>query len=504
MDLQEKCDFTVSVRVRPPIAREIAADGSCPRVVSAQAIPGDVRQTVALSSGSEKFQFSHVFGETCDNEFVYCQGAVETVLSALRGIDAAVIAYGPTGTGKSFTMEGDKTSDSLLDGIVGRGLTDLFRGARKLESRGKTDLSSQADLDATLAPAAELFVSFVQLYIGNITDLLAATDGSGSKGCSKQQLPIGSAGREFKIEGAVQHHVHSVTDALRWYCKGLARRTEAATVLNQASSRSHAIFTVEVRLPGSVGRCHFVDLAGSERVKDSGAQGLQLAEAISINSSLLALTNVIKAVADRGVAAATRAAAGSSGCQRAFIGSRGHIPYRDSKLTMILQRALGGNCKTAFLLMVTAAAAAEDETRRTLRFGQHAAKVRNTATVNLATEGVRLTENEQREMRQEKQKKQWAYNRSHNSTTLTSNGCFPVPTPAGVIQVRSLGSRYDGQADVGNKVAMFLHGYPSHSREWSYLQDSLVDLGYWILAIDMPGFGLSSGERMSSRSEHNW
>jgi kinesin family member 5 len=267
------------------------------------------------------------------------KGVVGSVMSGFNG---TVMAYGQTSAGKSFTMEGLSLWEGDGQGIIPRCVNLLF------EEIGK------ADPDIKF----QVVVSFFEVYCEKIRDLLNP---------SAVNLKV----RESKESGFV------VQDITEIYCSdrdsvmrviefGKANRASAPTLMNAESSRSHSIVSIFVQQKHtSTGRerkgmLFLVDLAGSEKVSKTGASGMRLEEAKNINSSLTTLGMVINALCDNAA----------------------HVPYRDSKLTMILMEALGGNSKTTLIICCTKEAYQQAETLSTLRFGERAKKIQNHAKIN--------------------------------------------------------------------------------------------------------------------------
>jgi len=284
---------------------------------------------------------------------VYNNTAREAVLSSLSGYNASIIAYGQTGTGKTYTMEGEPTP--RLRGIIPRATEEIFGYIENAVSERKKFL---------------VRASYLQIYNEVISDLLKP---------ERTNLNI----REDKrrgvfVEGLSEWVVRSPKEVYGLMQRGAVTRATASTKMNEISSRSHAVFIIiaeqleyiedtEPEGQGKsqafkVGKLNLVDLAGSERVRLTGATGRRLEESKKINQSLSALGNVIAALTD------------SKGRQ--------HIPYRDSKLTRILEDSLGGNCKTTMMAMISPALESFPESLSTLKFANRAKNIKNEARVN--------------------------------------------------------------------------------------------------------------------------
>uniref|UniRef100_H2QA20 Kinesin family member 7 n=1 Tax=Pan troglodytes TaxID=9598 RepID=H2QA20_PANTR len=355
----EEAPVRVALRVRPLLPKELLhGHQSCLQVE-----PGLGRVTLGRD---RHFGFHVVLAEDARQEAVY-QACVQPLLEAFfEGFNATVFAYGQTGSGKTYTM-GEASVASLLEdeqGIVPRAMAEAFK------------LIDENDLLDCL-----VHVSYLEVYKEEFRDL----------------LEVGTASRDIQLRedergnvvlcGVKEVDVEGLDEVLSLLEMGNAARHTGATHLNHLSSRSHTVFTVTLeqrgrapsRLPRPapgqllVSKFHFVDLAGSERVLKTGSTGERLKESIQINSSLLALGNVISALGDP---------------QR-----RGsHIPYRDSKITRILKDSLGGNAKTVMIACVSPSSSDFDETLNTLNYASRAQNIRNRATVNWRPEAERPPE----------------------------------------------------------------------------------------------------------------
>uniref|UniRef100_G3QZL0 Kinesin family member 7 n=1 Tax=Gorilla gorilla gorilla TaxID=9595 RepID=G3QZL0_GORGO len=355
----EEAPVRVALRVRPLLPKELLhGHQSCLQVE-----PGLGRVTLGRD---RHFGFHVVLAEDAGQEAVY-QACVQPLLEAFfEGFNATVFAYGQTGSGKTYTM-GEASVASLLEdeqGIVPRAMAEAFK------------LIDENDLLDCL-----VHVSYLEVYKEEFRDL----------------LEVGTASRDIQLRedergnvvlcGVKEVDVEGLDEVLSLLEMGNAARHTGATHLNHLSSRSHTVFTVTLeqrgrapsRLPRPapgqllISKFHFVDLAGSERVLKTGSTGERLKESIQINSSLLALGNVISALGDP---------------QR-----RGsHIPYRDSKITRILKDSLGGNAKTVMIACVSPSSSDFDETLNTLNYASRAQNIRNRATVNWRPEAERPPE----------------------------------------------------------------------------------------------------------------
>uniref|UniRef100_A0A6Q2YWD0 Kinesin-like protein n=1 Tax=Esox lucius TaxID=8010 RepID=A0A6Q2YWD0_ESOLU len=205
-----------------------------------------------------------------------------------------------------------------------------------------------------------LSVSYFEIYMDKIRDLLDVTKTNLSVHEDKNRVPY--------VKGCTERFVSSPEEVMDVIDEGKANRHVAVTNMNEHSSRSHSIFLINIKQEHVeteqklCGKLYLVDLAGSEKVSKTGAEGAVLDEAKNINKSLSSLGNVISALAE---------------------GTKTHVPYRDSKMTRILQDSLGGNCRTTMFICCSPSSYNDQETKSTLMFGQRAKTIRNTASVNL-------------------------------------------------------------------------------------------------------------------------
>ncbi|OMJ85318.1 hypothetical protein SteCoe_13417 [Stentor coeruleus] len=363
-------NFKVVIRVRPPLSREIDQMYGFSSIVS---VSPDHKQISiqeylgAASNDMEReqdiqenpglvtyhhFTFDYIYDPDSTQVQVYENTARAAVLSVLEGYNATLLAYGQTGTGKTYTMEGFKyNSTDPQRGIVPRASEEIFKF-----------IESSQSANATFMVRA----SYLQIYNEFISDLLKPERGI---------LQIREEKRRgVFVEGLSEWAVRSPADICSLMQKGEATRATASTKMNDVSSRSHAVFIiiVEHMVVGegdfpegqeiTVGKLNLVDLAGSERVRVTGATGKRLEESKKINQSLSALGNVIAALTD------TK--------------PRTHIPYRDSKLTRLLEDSLGGNCKTTMMAMISPSEEAFGESLSSLKFANRAKNIRNIPKIN--------------------------------------------------------------------------------------------------------------------------
>nr|AGU10931.1 Kinesin motor domain [uncultured organism] len=266
-----------------------------------------------------------------------------TVDDILNGYNGTVFAYGQTGAGKSYTMMGTDIDNDEGRGVIPRIVQQIFASI----------LASPSTIEYTVR------VSYMEIYMEKIRDLLVPHN---------DNLPVHEEkNRGVYVKGLCEVYVSSVSEVYEVMRKGGTSRAVAATNMNAESSRSHSIFVITIEQKnvetGSMksGQLFLVDLAGSEKVGKTGATGQTLEEAKKINKSLSALGMVINNLTD---------------------GKSQHIPYRDSKLTRILQESLGGNSRTTLIVNCSPSSYNDAETVSTLRFGMRAKAIKNKAKVN--------------------------------------------------------------------------------------------------------------------------
>eukprot|EP01039_Chlorochromonas_danica_P008382 gene8382-9240_t len=287
------------------------------------------------------FTFDKVFGYDTNQRQIF-QEVEDVIGGTLSGFNGTIMAYGQTSAGKSHTMEGSSLHDQDVQGILPRCIHRLF------------DAIHEADVSIQF----QIVLSYYEIYCEKIRDLL-----------NPQQTNLKireNKGAGFLLPDLTEISVMNREDCFRIIEIGKTNRATSPTLMNAESSRSHSIFSIRIEQKhGETGRCKrgklfLVDLAGSEKVSKTGASGMRLEEAKNINSSLTTLGMVINALAD---------------------GAK-HIPYRDSKLTMLLSEALGGNSKTTLIICCNPEITHAPETLSTLRFGERAKKIKTHAKVN--------------------------------------------------------------------------------------------------------------------------
>ncbi|CAB3401666.1 unnamed protein product [Caenorhabditis bovis] len=328
-----ECGVQVFCRIRPlNKTEEKNADRFLPKFPSEDSI----------SLGGKVYVFDKVFKPNTTQEQVYKGAAYHIVQDVLSGYNGTVFAYGQTSSGKTHTMEG-VIGDSGLQGIIPRIVADIFNHIYNMDTELQFHIK----------------VSYYEIYNERIRDLLDPEKVNLSIHEDKNRVPY--------VKGATERFVGSPEEVLQAIEDGKSNRMVAVTNMNEHSSRSHSVFLITVKQEHQTtkkqltGKLYLVDLAGSEKVSKTGAQGAVLEEAKNINKSLTALGIVISALAE---------------------GTKSHVPYRDSKLTRILQESLGGNSRTTVIICASPSHFNEAETKSTLLFGQRAKTIKNVVQVN--------------------------------------------------------------------------------------------------------------------------
>lgn len=278
---------------------------------------------------------------------------------SVLGYNACVLAYGQTGSGKTHTMMGSADEQGLTPRIC-----------KAMFAR------MQIDKQQETISGYKTTVSYLEIYNEKVRDLLAETPNSGHSLRVREHRTLGPY-----VEELSQHSVSNYDEILMCINRGNALRTTASTLMNDTSSRSHAIFTITFVKAGfiedmpseTVSKIHLVDLAGSERCNATGATGQRLKEGAHINKSLVTLGSVISALAEQSQAPP----ASSSAVKRNI-----YIPYRDSILTWLLKDSLGGNSKTIMIAAISPADCNYGETLSTLRYANRAKNIINKPTIN--------------------------------------------------------------------------------------------------------------------------
>uniref|UniRef100_A0A8D0D5W9 Kinesin-like protein n=1 Tax=Sander lucioperca TaxID=283035 RepID=A0A8D0D5W9_SANLU len=301
------------------------------------------------------YTFDMVFGQAAKQIDVYRSVVCPILDEVIMGYNCTVFAYGQTGTGKTFTMEGERSPDGEftweedpLAGIIPRTLHQIFE---KLSENG-TEFSVK--------------VSLLEIYNEELFDLLSPSDDVNER---LQLFDDPRNKRGVVVKGLEEVTVHNKDEVYQILERGSAKRRTASTLMNAYSSRSHSVFSVtihmkEITMDGEelvkIGKLNLVDLAGSENIGRSGAVDKRAREAGNINQSLLTLGRVITALVEK----------------------RPHIPYRESKLTRILQDSLGGRTKTSIIATVSPSSSNLEETLSTLEYASRAKNIMNKPEVN--------------------------------------------------------------------------------------------------------------------------
>ncbi|KAK2454035.1 kinesin protein KIN-12B [Trifolium repens] len=324
--------------------------------------PDSVIQKIShdsLSINGQDFTFDSVAHMDSTQLDIFELIGVPLVENCLAGFNSSIFAYGQTGSGKTYTMWGRPDSLAVENLIIDQQGGLAPRVFERLFARINEEQTDQLQY--------QCHCSFLEIYNEQITDLLDP---------NKRNLQIREDVKSgIYVENLTEVHVSTLKDVNQLLLKGLLNRTVGATSANSESSRSHTVFTcvVESRsksIANCIIRCktskiNLVDLAGSERQKSTGVAGNCLKEAGNINRSLSQLGNLINILAE----------VSQTGKQR-------HIPYRDSKLTFLLQESLGGNAKLTLLCAISPAQSCRSETFYTLKFAQRGKAIKNKAVVN--------------------------------------------------------------------------------------------------------------------------
>ncbi|KAI1477098.1 kinesin-domain-containing protein [Daldinia eschscholtzii] len=344
-------NIDVVVRCRGRNDREVQENSAV--VVSTEGVKGKL---VELSMGpsalsNKTYNFDRVFSQAADQSVLYDDVVKPILEEMLSGYNCTIFAYGQTGTGKTYTMSGDmNTTLGLLSddaGIIPRVLQSLFH---KLDAEN-TDSFVKC--------------SFIELYNEELRDLISVEENT------KLKIFDDASRRGHAttvVQGMQETHIKNAAEGIKLLQDGSLKRQVAATKCNDLSSRSHTVFTITACVKQteddaeyvSAGKLNLVDLAGSENIQRSGAENKRAAEAGLINKSLLTLGRVINALVDRS----------------------SHIPYRESKLTRLLQDSLGGRTKTCIIATISPAKSNLEETISTLDYAFRAKNIRNKPQVN--------------------------------------------------------------------------------------------------------------------------
>ncbi|KXZ55340.1 KLP1 protein [Gonium pectorale] len=320
-----------------------------------------------------EFRFNGILTADAKQDEVFERVARPVVTGAMEGYNGTIFAYGQTGSGKTFTITGGP--ERYVDrGIIPRAISSIF-----------SEISKRHDYQYTV------HISYLEIYNNDGYDLLDA-DREIKAMEDLQQVHIGEADDgTVSYRNLSLYRANNEEEALNLLFLGDTNRTISETPMNQASSRSHCIFTihVEARKAGEDvvrrSKLNLVDLAGSERVSKTGVDGTTLREAKYINLSLHYLEQVIIALQEKAMGMNRVGGGRGQGAEGGRCGGgmwRPHIPYRNSMMTMALKDSLGGNCRTTMVATINAAVDQLDESISTCRFAQRVAMVRNTVLLN--------------------------------------------------------------------------------------------------------------------------
>ncbi|XP_019437938.1 PREDICTED: kinesin-like protein KIN-4A isoform X7 [Lupinus angustifolius] len=370
MEAGEDCCVKVAVHVRPLISDEkLLGCKDCVTVVPAKP---------QVRIGSHSFTFDHVYGSTGSPSCAMFEECVAPLVDGLfQGYNATVLAYGQTGSGKTYTM-GTGLKDGYQTGIIPQVMNVLFNKIGTLKHQTEF----------------QLHVSFIEILKEEVRDLLDPSlmskqdtvNGHVGKATSPGKPPIQireTSNGVITLAGSTEVSVATLKEMAACLEQGSLSRATGSTNMNNQSSRSHAIFTItleqkrKINIPDDsslndtmnedylCAKLHLVDLAGSERAKRTGSDGLRFKEGVHINKGLLALGNVISALGDE---------------KKRKEGL--HVPYRDSKLTRLLQDSLGGNSRTVMIACISPADINAEETLNTLKYANRARNIQNKPVIN--------------------------------------------------------------------------------------------------------------------------
>ena len=349
------CSVKVAVRVRPLLPKELnAGESSCVRTM--------IKDNTIIVGLEKSFGFDKVFGVDSTQQEVFDICVKNLLLSSFAGYNSTVLAYGQTCSGKTFTMGTDAALSGSTDqqGIIPKVVKMMFDEVEKHKTTKEILIK----------------VSFIEIYNEEIHDLL---DPQGQSKITIRELTRGIP----SLCGQQEERVTNCEDLFKLLEKGAVHRRTRSTLMNECSSRSHAILEINIEqhliedlnvtdnsLTNSstnaqefvTAKFHFVDLAGSERIKKTGAEGETLQEGISINKALFVLGKVINALTDE-------------------TGKNTYKPYRESNLTRILQDSLGGNARTTMIACVSPAESNQEETLSTLMYACKARSIKNKTVI---------------------------------------------------------------------------------------------------------------------------
>ena len=462
----------MSLRRRAPVRKVLRGEERIHSVVRIRPTDGEA---CALHYNAERcmvegMAFDDVFLPNVSQEEVFLKAALPTVDAWIDGFHGCVFAYGQTGSGKTHTMLGPDGGKGSLSGIIPLSVEYALR-------RLAEEQMVKASIDK-LPSQFRLQASFFELYNDELRDLL-----SESKDATSLLAVREDEGGFVYVEGATTVTVTSPQDVARLVVQGSRRRATGRTNMNLHSSRSHAIFVLHLQHRWQDEKClasgnprlfkmqtsvlHLVDLAGSEYAKRTGNTGEALRESIAINTGLFALGNVISALA---------------GHSERCVG--GHIPFRDSTLTRLLQSSLGGDGRALMIVCVSPAEENLAESIGALNYGAAARSIQTAAVAHVA-EVV--------------EPKQPLDDDFADPEDFFDRRCLWINTNSyGDVYCRAVG-------DPANPLILFVHGSgPTNSS--TYWNSTIFNLAvrsevpYFYVAVDCPGYGRTPGDRQVIRS----
>ncbi|CAA6654842.1 unnamed protein product [Spirodela intermedia] len=356
-DKDKGVNVQVILRCRP--LSEDEARLNTPVVISCNEHRREVSavQSIANKIIDRTFNFDRVFGPSSHQKDLFNLAISPIVNEVLEGYNCTIFAYGQTGTGKTYTMEGGgrkaKNGEFPNDaGVIPRAVRQIF------------DILEAQNAEYSMK------VTFLELYNEEITDLLAPDEAKFTDDKTKKPIALMEDGKGgVFVRGLEEEIVSSANEIYKILDKGSSKRRTAETLLNKQSSRSHSIFSITIHIKEythegeemiKCGKLNLVDLAGSENISRSGAREGRAREAGEINKSLLTLGRVINALVEHS----------------------GHVPYRDSKLTRLLRDSLGGKTKTCIIATVSPSIHCLEETLSTLDYAHRAKNIKNKPEVN--------------------------------------------------------------------------------------------------------------------------
>eukprot|EP00996_Jenningsia_fusiforme_P001714 NODE_257_length_2584_cov_22.956213_g235_i0.p1 GENE.NODE_257_length_2584_cov_22.956213_g235_i0~~NODE_257_length_2584_cov_22.956213_g235_i0.p1 ORF type:complete len:718 (-),score=167.08 NODE_257_length_2584_cov_22.956213_g235_i0:329-2482(-) len=358
MSSDEPARIKVVMRIRPPRSQEKEwfAKGEFAPIARDESNTPNADTRIILDKSGKAYDYDKVFRDNCTQAGIFKVAAVPTLENVFNGYCGAVLAYGQTGTGKTHTMQGyDKTAEGDERGIIPRCADYIFNKIKKTPNYAFT-----------------VKMCFVQIYLDKLQDLFKP---------EAPEISINPETERVELPGITEHIVTSTEQFMKLYYYGEGHRVTRATLMNPTSSRGHAALIVNVRmepqdaeglLSTKVGKLVLVDLAGYERFALTGiTTGIAAEEAKKINASLLALGNVVNALADK----------------------QSHIPYRNAKLTRLLKDCLGGSSKSTIVLTIGPCDKYKQETQGTLYFGWKAMSVKVDARVKEEYDPTRYIQN---------------------------------------------------------------------------------------------------------------